>query len=75
MKAQRELDVQDRVIYVVSGTAQVQVNTLVVGWQPIAIMHIPATTPHQITNAGFEPLVYMSLIITDPVHGTRGTRT
>ena len=29
-------------------------------------LHIPATTPHQIRNTGFEPLIYISLIITDP---------
>ena len=35
-------------------------------------VHIPGTTPHQIRNAGYEPLVYISLIITDPftAHGT-----
>jgi mannose-6-phosphate isomerase-like protein (cupin superfamily) len=62
----RKLDVQDRVIYVVSGTALVQVNTLSGVLAANRYQLIPATTPHQITNPGFEPLVYISLIITDP---------
>ncbi|MBX3085555.1 MAG: cupin domain-containing protein [Anaerolineae bacterium] len=68
----RQLDVQDRVIYIVSGTAQVQINTLGGVLAANRYQHIPATTPHQITNVGFEPLVYLSLIITDPftAHGT-----
>jgi mannose-6-phosphate isomerase-like protein (cupin superfamily) len=35
-------------------------------------VHIPASTRHQIANGGYEPLVYISLTITDPdtVHGT-----
>jgi mannose-6-phosphate isomerase-like protein (cupin superfamily) len=67
-----QLDVQDRVIYIVSGTARVQINTLSGTLAANRYQHIPATTPHQITNAGFEPLVYISLIITDPftAHGT-----
>jgi quercetin dioxygenase-like cupin family protein len=71
-EAQRQLDLQDRVIYVVAGTAQVQVNQLLGGLAANRYLHIPATTPHQIRNAGFEPLVYLSLIITDPFTA-RGT--
>jgi mannose-6-phosphate isomerase-like protein (cupin superfamily) len=68
----RQLDLQDRVVYVVSGTAQVQVNALAGGLAANQYVHIPATTPHQIRNGGFEPLVCLSLIITDPftAHGT-----
>jgi mannose-6-phosphate isomerase-like protein (cupin superfamily) len=68
----RVLDTQDRVVYVVSGTAQVQVNLLSGGLAANQYVHIPGTTPHQIRNAGYEPLVYISLIITDPftAHGT-----
>lgn len=62
----RKLDTQDRVIYIVSGSAQIQVNTLGGVLAANRYQLIPATTPHQITNAGFEPLVYISLIITDP---------
>lgn len=63
---QQKFDLQDRVIYVVSGTAQVQVNDLSGGLAANRYLHIPATTPHTIRNAGFEPLVVLSLIITDP---------
>jgi quercetin dioxygenase-like cupin family protein len=63
---QQQFDLQDRVIYVVSGTAQVQVNDLFGGLAANRYLHIPATTPHTIRNAGFEPLVYLSLVITDP---------
>lgn len=71
-EAQRQLALQDRVIYIVAGTAQAQVNQLSGGLAANRYLHIPATTPHQIRNAGFEPLVYLSLIITDPftAHGT-----
>ena len=68
----RRLDLQDRVVYVVSGTAHAQVNTLAGGLAANQYVHIPATTPHQISNPGFEPLLALSLIITDPftAHGT-----
>lgn len=71
-EAVRTLDRQDRVIYVVSGTAQLQANTLSGGLPANRYLHIPATTPHQIANMGVEPLIYLSLIITDPftAHGT-----
>ena len=62
----RKLDTQDRVIYIVSGSANIQVNTLGGVLAANRYQLIPATTPHQITNAGFEPLFYISLIITDP---------
>ncbi len=67
-----QLDVQDRILYVVSGTAQMTVNRLAGGLAANNYLHIPATTPHQISNGGFEPLMYISLIITDPftAHGT-----
>ena len=52
----RVLDTQDRVVYVVSGTAQVQVNALSGGLAANQYVHIPGTTPHQIRNAGYEPL-------------------
>jgi mannose-6-phosphate isomerase-like protein (cupin superfamily) len=69
---QQVFALQDRVIYIVSGTAQVQVNDLAGGLAANRYLHIPATTPHTIRNAGFEPLVYLSLVITDPftAHGT-----
>lgn len=71
-EAPRQLDLQDRVIYIVSGTAQARVNTLAGGLAANQYLHLPATTPHAIHNQGFEPLVYLSLIITDPftAHGT-----
>jgi mannose-6-phosphate isomerase-like protein (cupin superfamily) len=42
------------------------VNDLSGGLAANRYLHIPATTPHTIRNAGFEPLVFLSLIITDP---------
>jgi quercetin dioxygenase-like cupin family protein len=68
----RQLDVQDRIIYVVSGTAQVQAHRLAGGLAANNYLHLPATTPHQISNGGYEPLVFISLIVTDPftAHGT-----
>lgn len=69
---QTQLPLQDRVIYIVSGTAQVTVNRLSGGLAANNYLHIPATTPHEIRNNGFEPLMLISLIITDPftAHGT-----
>ena len=71
-EAPRTLPLQDRVLYVVSGTAHVQANTLAGPLAPNQYLHLPATTPHQIRNAGFEPLLCLSFIITDPftAHGT-----
>ena len=68
----RVLDRQDRVLYVVSGTAQAQVNTLGGALASNQYLHLPATTPHAIRNQGYAPLVVLSLIITDPftAHGT-----
>jgi mannose-6-phosphate isomerase-like protein (cupin superfamily) len=62
----RVLERQDRVLYVVSGTAHAQVNALAGGLAANQYVHLPATTPHQLSNPGFEPLVCLSLIITDP---------
>jgi quercetin dioxygenase-like cupin family protein len=70
--SEQVLDLKDRVIYIVSGTAHVRLNQLAGGLAANRYIHIPATTPHEIRNAGFEPLVVLSLIITDPftAHGT-----
>lgn len=57
---------QDRVIYIVAGRAQVRVNKLCGELAANEYLHIPATTPHCITNTGVEPLLVLSLIITDP---------
>lgn len=66
-----QLDTQDRVVYVVSGTARVQSNLLSGALAANCYLHIPATTPHGVSNVGFEPLVYISLTVTDPftAHG------
>jgi quercetin dioxygenase-like cupin family protein len=63
---------QDRVVYVVSGTAQVRMQVMSGALATNQFVHIPASTRHQISNGGYEPLVYISLTITDPdtVHGT-----
>jgi quercetin dioxygenase-like cupin family protein len=68
----QQLDLQDRVIYIVSGTAQVQSNFLSGGMAANQYLYIPASTRHQIRNAGFQPLVFISLTITYPftAHGT-----
>ena len=62
----RQLHVQDRVIYVVSGVAQISVNTVAGSLFSNRYQHIPATTPHQISNHSSDPLLILSLIITDP---------
>ena len=68
----RLLELQERIIYIVSGAAQVHSNRLSGTLTANQYLHIPATTPHQIGNAGFEPLMFISMIITDPytAHGT-----
>ena len=71
-EAECVLELQERVIYIISGSAHVQVNALSGTLAANQYLHIPATTRHQIRNHGGEPLVYLSLIITDPytAHGT-----
>jgi quercetin dioxygenase-like cupin family protein len=59
-------DKNDRILYVVSGTAHVRVNTLSGTLAANQYQHIPATTPHQISNPGYEPLIVISMVITDP---------
>jgi quercetin dioxygenase-like cupin family protein len=60
------LPTQDRIIYVVSGTAQVRANHLAGGLPANSYLHLPGTTPHQISNGGYALLVYLSLVVTDP---------
>jgi mannose-6-phosphate isomerase-like protein (cupin superfamily) len=57
---------RDRIIYIVSGTAGLQMNTLSGSLAANQYQHIPASTPHQVSNAGFTPLIYISMIVTDP---------
>lgn len=71
------LNLKDRVIYVLSGTAMLRLNTLTGPLTPHQYQHIPATVRHQISNPGYEPLVYLDLVITDPMteHGTELIKT
>lgn len=62
----RALPLQDRVLYVLKGTAHLQMGTLSGPLTANQYQHIPATVRHQISNPGYEPLHYFSLIITDP---------
>ena len=57
---------QDRIIYVLRGTAQLKMNTLTGPLAAHQYQYIPATCPHEISNPGFLPLSYISLTITDP---------
>jgi mannose-6-phosphate isomerase-like protein (cupin superfamily) len=68
----RAIEQQDRVIYVVAGTAQVRLHTLSGPLAANQFIHIPASTHHQICTIGYEPLIYISLTITDAdtAHGT-----
>lgn len=68
----KAIDLRERIIYVVSGTAQVQVYTLSGPLAANQYLHIPASSRHQISNPGFEPVVYISMLVTDPytAHGT-----
>lgn len=68
----QNFNLQDRIVYVLSGTASVTVNTLSGPLTAHQYLHIPATSRHEISNPGYEPLVYMSFIITDP-HTARST--
>ncbi|MCA0453672.1 MAG: cupin domain-containing protein [Chloroflexi bacterium] len=64
--SEQKLTVQDRVFYIVSGAAQVRSNKLSGELVANEYIHIPATTPHQISNTGSEPVMILSLIVTDP---------
>jgi quercetin dioxygenase-like cupin family protein len=59
-------DLQERIVYILSGTATLKLGTLSGALAPHQYQHIPATTRHEMSNSGFEPLVYMSFVITDP---------
>jgi quercetin dioxygenase-like cupin family protein len=61
-----DLPLQDRIIYVLSGTATATVNQLSGPVSAHQYLYIPATYPHLIRNRGYEPLVYISMIVTDP---------
>ena len=67
----QQFETQDRIVYVVRGVGQFQMNTLNGTLAANQYQHIPATTPHQMRNIGYEPLIYISMIVTDPetVHG------
>ncbi len=60
-------ELQDRIIYVLDGTAHVSMNTLAGPLAPHQYQYIPATCPHAISNSGHRPLSYVSLTITDPM--------
>jgi quercetin dioxygenase-like cupin family protein len=66
------LNLQDRVIYVLNGTAQVKLNTLSGGLAANQYLYICATNQHLISNVGYEPLTYISVIVTDP-YTAKGT--
>lgn len=65
-----QCNLQDRIIYVLTGTAQVTVSTLSGPIAPHQYQYIPATCTHRIHNSGYLPLMYISLIITDPMTAT-----
>jgi mannose-6-phosphate isomerase-like protein (cupin superfamily) len=57
---------QDRLVYVLSGTAQIRLGSLVGPLVEHQYQYIPATVRHEVRNCGYAPLKYLSLIITDP---------
>jgi len=61
-----QLALQDRVIYVLEGTASLQVGLLAGALSAHQYQYIPATTVHRISNQGLLPLTYISIIVTDP---------
>ncbi len=71
----KNIPFQDRVVYIISGTAHIRASTLAGTLAANQYQYLPATWPHQVSNPGFEPLVYLSLVITDPytAHGTGPT--
>ena len=66
------LNLQDRVIYVLDGVAQVQLGSLSGPVGPHQYQYLPATFTHEIRNAGVYPLRYISMLVTDSetAHGT-----
>ena len=60
-------ELQDRIIYVLSGTARLSMNTLSGPLSEHQYQYVPATCEHKISNRGFLPLTYISLTITDPM--------
>jgi mannose-6-phosphate isomerase-like protein (cupin superfamily) len=71
-EALHAIEQRERVVYVVSGTAQIHFHTLSGPLAANQYLHIPAFTRHSVGSVGFEPLVYLSMIITDPetAHGS-----
>jgi quercetin dioxygenase-like cupin family protein len=66
------LEVRERVIYVVQGQLAVRSGVMSGALAANQYIHIPATTPHELKNTSFEPVRFISLVITDPytAHGT-----
>ena len=60
-------ELQDRIIYVLSGTVHLSMNTLSGPLSEHQYQYVPATCEHKISNRGFLPLTYISLTITDPM--------
>lgn len=68
----RTIDLRERIVYIVQGTANLRFHTLSGTLATNQYQHIPATTPHEISNAGYVPLIFISMIITDP-YTAKGT--
>ena len=67
------IPLQDRVIYVLEGTAELRLNNLTGGVLPHQYQYIPATFTHRVSNSGYLPVRYLSILITDPATA-KGTK-
>jgi quercetin dioxygenase-like cupin family protein len=56
----------ERILYVVSGAAEVRIARLAGALSANEFTHIPASAPHVIANVEAEPLLALSLVITAP---------
>jgi mannose-6-phosphate isomerase-like protein (cupin superfamily) len=70
--AETAFKLNDMALYVLSGTAMLRMNSLVGPLAAHQYQHIPATVRFQVSNPGYEPLVYLAFTVTDPFteHGT-----
>ncbi len=57
---------REKMIYVLAGEADIQIERMSGRFSPNDYQHIPANHRHQITNCGIEPLRYLEFVCFDP---------
>ncbi|GAA5214235.1 cupin domain-containing protein [Corallincola platygyrae] len=60
----------EQFFFVLSGTATLEVSSTLFELQAQQGKHVPANTPHQLSNLGTEPLNFL-VVSTPPSHGDR----